>query len=445
MSTVRTRKHTRRSTGVVVSVLTAGSLALAGCSAGGSTGEAATQNTQDANAPVTITVDSFGGIFDGFKKAGLLDDYKKLHPNVTVNYKEVQQEADYWTALQTKLQAGTGLADIQPIEVSRVAVVTEQQADRWVDMKTTAQASHLEDYPDWKNGALTTEDGKVLGFGTDAGPMAICFRSDKLKAAGLPSTGATLAARIKSFDDYEAVGAEYKAKTGQAWMDAAGGYYRVLTSVANEVNYDKDGKAIWTTNPVVRESFNRSAKVAQQGLTAKLEQFSAPWNTAMSTGTFATIACPAWMLGYIQEKAGAANKGNWDVMPLPGGASGNWGGSWLSIPTSSKNQAAAAELAAFLTNAESEAKEFRAGIAFPSNAKAIDQISTVTNPYFANAPIGKIFGDAAKKAPVQPYGIDDGTITTTLGQGLTSIENNNVAPEAAWQTASKKIEDQIGS
>ena len=445
MSTVRTRKSTRRSTGVVVSVLTAGSLALAGCSAGGSTSEAVTQNTQDANAPVTITVDSFGGIFDGFKKAGLLDDYKKLHPNVTVNYKEVQQEADYWTALQTKLQAGTGLADIQPIEVSRVALVTEQQADKWVDMKSTGQASHLADYPDWKNGAITTEDGKVLGFGTDAGPMAICFRSDKLKAAGLPSTPDALSARIKSFDDYEAVGAEYKAKTGKAWMDSASGYYRVLTSTAKEINYDESGKAIWTTNPVVRDSFNRSAKVAQQGLTAKLEQFSAPWNTAMNTGAFATIACPAWMLGYIQEKAGAANKGNWSVMPLPGGAAGNWGGSWLSIPKSSKNQAAAAELAAFMTSAESEAKEFKAGIAFPSNAKAIDQISSVTNPYFPGAPIGKIFGDAGKNAPVQVLGIDDGTINTTLGQGLTSVENNKVSPDAAWATASKKITDQLGS
>jgi len=292
---------------------------------------------------------------------------------------------------------------------------------------------------------MTTSDGKVLGFGTDAGPMAICFRSDKLKAAGLPSTPEALSARIKSFDDYEKVGLEYKAKTGKAWMDSAGGYYRVLTSVADEVNYDKSGKAVWTTNPVVRDSFNSSARVAQEGLTAKLEQFSAPWNTAMNTGAFATIACPAWMLGYIQEKAGAANKGNWSVMPLPGGAAGNWGGSWLSIPKSSKNQAAAADLAAFMTSADSEAKEFRAGIAFPSNAKAIDQISSVTNPYFPGAAIGTIFGEAAKKAPVQPFGIDDATITTTLGQGLTSIENNKVAPDAAWATASKKIKDQIGS
>ena len=57
------------------------------------------------------------------------------------------------------------------------------------------------------------------------------------------------------------------------------------------------------------------------------------WNKAFSSGAFAALACPTWMMGYIQGQAGDAYAGKWDIAPvLPGGAT-NWGGSWLGVPT----------------------------------------------------------------------------------------------------------------
>lgn len=430
---------------LVVAALTAGSLLLAGCSGGSSGPEASSESYgKPDDAPVTIKVDSFGGIFANFDKAGLLDDYKKLHPNVTVEYNEVQQEDDYWTALATKLNSGSGLADIQAIEISRVALVTQEQQDKWVDMRSTAEAAHTEDYPPAKKGAITTEDGAVLGFGTDSGPMALCFRSDKLKEAGLPSTADKLAEEITDWDSYESVGKQYKEKSGKAWMDSSGGYYRLLTSVKPVRNYSPEGEPTWDTNDTVKPSFMRAANAGANDLTAKLPQFSPEWNTAMNTGNFATIACPAWMLGYIKQQAGEKNAGNWGVMPLPQNMGGNWGGSYLSIPKTSPNIEAAAQLAAFLTNAESETKEFKAGLAFPSNSESLEQITDTTDKYFSDAPIGQIFSDSYKAAPDQPLGIDDGAIDIAIGEALTSVENNNVKPEDAWVRAKETIKDQIG-
>lgn len=468
MSKLRTKKKS----GIVLTALTAGALLLTACGGSGSDATAPASGAPTTGAvdtpapadpatsapaaatsaaapstdttPVTITVDSFGGIFDNFKKAGLLTDYKKLHPNVTVAYKEVQMETAYWTALQTKLQSGTGLADIQAIEISRVGLVTSAQGDKWIDLRSTGQAAHIADYPDAKKNSMTTKDGAVLGFGTDSGPMAICYRTDKLKAAGIASTSAELASKIKTFDDYESVGMAYKAKTGKAWMDAAGGYYRLLTSVAPERNYNAGGDATWADNGTVHPSFDRAAKVAKEGLTAKLAQFSQPWNTAMNTGDFATIACPAWMLGYIKQQAGDKNSGNWGVIPLPGGVGGNWGGSYLSVPKGDKNAAAAVDLAAFLTSTESETKEFKAGLAFPSNTKSLDQIADVKDAYFNGAPIGQIFAASGKTAPYQPTGPDDGTIDTAVGNGLTSVENNGVNADDAWKKAGTTIDDATG-
>lgn len=164
----------------------------------------------------------------------------------------------------------------------------------------------------------------------------------------------------------------------------------------------------------------------------------------MNTGDFATIACPAWMLGYIKQKAGDKNLGNWGVIPLPGGIGGNWGGSYLSIPKGDPNAAAAADLAAFLTSTASETKEFKAGLAFPSNAKALDQIAAVTDTYFSGAAIGKIFAASGTTAPYQPTGVDDGTIDTAVGNALTSVENNGVSPDDAWKKAGTAIDDAAG-
>ena len=48
-------------------------------------------------------------------------------------------------------------------------------------------------YIDWKEKAATTPDGAVLGLGTDIGPMGICYRTDLLEQAGLPTDPAQLA------------------------------------------------------------------------------------------------------------------------------------------------------------------------------------------------------------------------------------------------------------
>jgi cellobiose transport system substrate-binding protein len=438
----------RRAAGAAAAGLVAASLLLSACSGGGEAtpnagAPASKLAAPDESKPVTINVDSFGGIFANFEKAGLLDDYKKLHPNVTVKYTEVQQESDYWTALTTKLNSNSGLADIQALEISRAALVTQQQQDKWLDIRTTA-VGDANKYPPAKQGAITTEDGAVLGWGTDAGPMAICYRNDKLKEAGLPSTTEELSKVITSWDSYEETGRQYVKATKEPWMDASSGYYRLLTSVLPERNYNADGEPTYEENATARPSFDRAARVGAEGLTAKLEQFSQPWNTAMNTGEFATIACPAWMLGYIKQQAGKDNAKNWSVLPLPEGLGGNWGGSYLSIPKDSPNAAAAAQLAQFLTSAESETKEFKAGLAFPSNSESLEQIVDVTDPYFNDAPIGKIFSDGFRAAPDQPLGPDDGAIDQAIGQALTSVESNKVPPAEAWDKAMSTLEDQIG-
>ncbi|WP_432498626.1 extracellular solute-binding protein [Kineococcus gypseus] len=432
--------NVRKTTLAAAAAAVSGALLLSSCS----TSDAGSADAAAADGKTQLTVSLFGTF--GMEEAGLFDEYEQLNPDVTIRYESTQGEDEYWPALQTKLASGNGVADIQGIEVGRIADVVANQPDRWADLSGTPAGDQVADFPEWKSAAATTEDGKVLGMGTDIGPMGLCYRSDLLQQAGLPTDPAELSARLTSWDDYVALGREFKAAApaGTAWMDSAGGFYNAIISTEEEIYYDEAGELVWDSNPAVRDAFDTAAAAAQEGLTAKLEQFTDPaWDTGFGSGSFATIACPAWMVGYIKGKAGDAGSGKWNVTSLPGGAGGNWGGAYLAIPESSDNKEQAAELVAWLTAPEQQAKVFETGGNFPSNTGAFELVSGTTDEYFQNAPIGQIFADAAEAAPTQILGEEDAVVKSALVQALLSVEVNGVSPADAWESAAAELENQI--
>ncbi|NAZ84172.1 extracellular solute-binding protein [Kineococcus sp. R8] len=431
----------RRSTAATVAAVVSTAVLLTSCSSAGT----GTTEATSADGGTALTVSLFGTF--GLDEAGLFDEYEKLNPGVTITYQSTQGENTYWPALQTKLASGNGAADVQGIEVGRIADVVANQAGKWTDLSTTVAGEQVPNYLDWKSAAATTEDGEVLGVGTDIGPMGLCYRSDLLEQAGLPSAPADVAAQLGSWDDYTAMGEKFKAAApaGTAWTDSAGGLYNAIVSTESEIYYDEAGELVWDSNPAVKDAFDTAAAAAQSGLTAKLEQFEDPaWDTGFGGGSFATIACPAWMIGYIKGKAGDAGAGKWNVTSLPGGAGGNWGGAYLGIPKSSKNQEEAAKLVKWLTDPEQQAKVFEVGGNFPSNTGAIELVTGTKDTYFQDAPIGQIFSAAAKAAPTQVLGEDDAVVKTALVQALLSVETNGVAPAEAWENAGSTIENQVG-
>jgi cellobiose transport system substrate-binding protein len=432
-----------KAAGLVASALSA-ALMLTACGGDDPTSEPDTSTSAGGDEEVNLTVSLFGTF--GYEESGLFDEYEASHPGITITYESTQQEDEYWPALQTRLNAGSGLADIQGIEVARIRDVANNQGDKWVDLTTTSAADQIAQFPDWKEAAATTPDGKVLGMGTDIGPMAICYRTDLVEAAGLPADPDELAAELGSWDDYVALGKEYKANApeGSAWTDAGSGLYNAIISTESEIYYDDSGELIWDTNPAVKHAFDLAAEAAQEGLTANVQQFSPEWNQGFVSGSFATLACPSWMIGYIKGQAGDAGSGQWNVTGLPGGAGGNWGGAYLAIPQASEHQEEAAELLAWLTAGEQQAKVFGNVGNFPSNTEGMAEVGDVTDDYFNGAPIGEIFGAVAQAAPTQILGDNDGVIKDQLSRALDSVAANGVSPEDAWAAAGDEITNQIG-
>ncbi|MEU3007952.1 extracellular solute-binding protein [Streptomyces sp. NPDC007020] len=427
----------KRATARLGAVVLAGAL-LAACGSSDSS-----DSSDSAGGKVTLNVDLFGSF--GFKEAGLYEEYQKLNPNITIKQSDTQDEADYWKSLQTRLAGGGGLADVQGVEVGRIASVTQQQSDKFQDLKEFGADRLKGEFAEAKWSAATTEDGKILGLGTDVGPEAMCYRTDLFKEAGLPTDREELAEKWATWDGYLELGKEYKKKAPakSAWLDSVGSLYGIMIGQEEERYYDASGELIYDKNPAVKEAWDTSVEAAEAGLSAKLDQWSPQWNQAFAAGSFATIPCPAWMLGYIKGQAGDGGQGKWDIAELPGGA-GNWGGSYLSIPRAAKHKKEAYQLIAWLTAPEQQAKVFQKQGNFPSSTGAIETIADAKDAYFSGAPIGQIFGDAAKEAPVQVLGVHDQNVMQQITNALSEVERKGVSSDKAWGTAKKGVDNVIG-
>ncbi len=381
----------------------------------------------------------------GFKESGLLEQYMKENPNVEIKADIAGDEQTYYTALQTHLAAGNGLKDIQGIEIGRAKEITETQADKFADFSKVAGTDH---FLPWKQSQVTTKDGKVLGLGTDSGPMAVCYRKDYFEKAGLPTDREKVSKLwAGDWNKYVEVGRTFKKDfkgDGVSYMDSASGLYNAMVYGYSEQYYDEQGELIYDKNPAVKEAWNLSADAAEEGLSAKLRQFQPGWDPGLANGTFATATCPAWMLSHISEKAGEKNKGKWDVAKAPKGA--NWGGSFLGVMEASPVKEEAAKLVAWLTAPEQQAYIFEKLGNFPSSQAALERedVKNITSEYFSGAPLGEIFGAAAQDIPdKQVLGRKDGTIKDTFSQGLALVEQGTER-DKAWNTTTERIEKAVG-
>ncbi|MDQ1029032.1 cellobiose transport system substrate-binding protein [Streptomyces umbrinus] len=423
-----------------VAALTTG--LLAGCAEDSDDGSS-NSDGGSGGGKTTLTIGTFG-VF-GYKQAGLYDEYMKKNPDITIKENVTTRTDVYWPKTLTRLQAGSGTDDIQAIEIGNIAEAVQTQADKFVDLGKEVDKSQ---WLDWKTAQATTKDGKTIGLGTDIGPMAVCYRKDLFKAAGLETDRTKLAEQWKGdWSKYVDVGKEYmkKAPKGTKFVDSASSVYNAALGGESQRYYDKDGNVIWDKSTGVKKAWDASMEVATSDMSAKLKQFDKPWDQAFANAKFATVACPAWMIGYIQEKSGDAGKGKWDIAAAPTAA--NWGGAFVGVPTAGKHQKEAIALAKWLTAPEQQAKVFAKQASFPSIPAAYPSLKpqAATTAFFSNAPITQIFSDSAKTIPTQIFGVKDQPIGTAITDiGILQVEQKGKTPDQGWDAANKEIKDVLG-
>jgi len=377
---------------------------------------------------VTLNVSLFGDF--GYHE--LYKQYEAAHPGVTIK-EAIQSYADHHTQLAQHIATGAGAADVEAIEVGFIPIYTAQ-SQNFVDLRQYGASTLKNLYLPWKFQQAVGKGGTVVGLGTDVGSLAICYRKDLFAKAGLPTSRAKLAKLWPSWQAYLNVAKRYQAKApkGTYFFDSGSNLYNAMAGQLNPLYYDAKGNVIVATNPKIKAAYNLVISGVQAGADAGLNPFTPEWNTGYKKGVFATVTCPAWMMGYIQGQA-PKTKGKWDIAATPG-TGGNWGGSFLAVPKQSSHQAEAADLVKFLTSPASLAYIFKQTGNLPSQTAVLKSapVQNFKNPFFSNAPVGQIFANSALRLKPQIIGPHQGDYQNLINNAFQRVEKHQSSPAKSW-------------
>ncbi|MDT8911447.1 extracellular solute-binding protein [Amycolatopsis sp. PS_44_ISF1] len=386
-----------------------------------------------AGGKIQLTVATFGE----FGYAPLFAEYEKQHPDVEIKGRVTDFDTHFKT-LATQLAAGHGAADVVAIEEQYIPQYIRAK-DKFVNLADYGAEQLKSQWSPWK-WAQGTDGDYVLGLGTDMGSLALCYRRDLFARAGLPTDRADVAKLMPNWPAYADVADRFTQKLPEVkFADSAGTVYTAMLNQSPQNYFSAaDDSYIADTNPAVRDAFFLAGGIAQKGETAAATTYTQQWNVAIKQGSFATIACPAWMLTQIKEAGGEGNSGKWDVTTVPG-ASGNQGGSFLTIPKQGAHPKEAYDLARWLTAPEQEKRLFLSDGILPSEPAAYKdpQVAAHTDPYFSNAPLGQIYASSADTLRPNYRGLHDAQVRPEFGRALGRIEDQSENVQQAWDDAVK--------
>ncbi|MFI2754602.1 extracellular solute-binding protein [Cellulomonas sp. P22] len=399
-------------------------------SACGSSDAGSGESSGSSDEKITLTV----ATFNEFGYEDLVKEYMELHPNITVEHKKAATSNDARDNLNTRLAAGSGLSDIEAIEVDWLPELL-QYSDKFVDLTSDDVEGR---WLPWKTKQATDADGRLIAYGTDIGPEVIAYRSDLFAAAGLPTDRAEVAKLFggadATWDKYFEVGDTYVANSGgKPFFDSAGATYQGMINQVEAAYEDpKTNEVIAADNADVKDIYNQVlAAAATQS--AHLGQWSDDWTASFQTDGFATMLAPGWMLGVIEGNAKGVT--GWDIADVFPGGGGNWGGSFLTVPTQSAHPEEAKALAAWLTAPEQQIKAFKAKGTFPSQKEALSSpdLTSVTNAFFNNAPSGEILANRANAISDTPpfKGPNYFAVNDAMQSALTRVDVDKTDDAAA--------------
>jgi cellobiose transport system substrate-binding protein len=408
-----------------------------------------TKATVSGNGCIVLTVNTFGDVI----QPALVAEYRKLRPDVKLAIKKSDLDALNGTGLFTQCAAGgAGNPDIAAVEIS-YSGFWRAYPQCFVDLRNlrttdgNKSANDLKkDYLSWRWEHGVGYNDSVIGIPTDVGGLEVAYRWDLFKKAGLPYTRDAVGKAWSTWPKFIEFGKKYVAKLTPAqrkanvgFIDNIGTIYPAIMNQGTEKYYRNNGTdqglLIYKTNKQLKTAFDTTVAASNAKIGTRIGQFSSDWNVGMSKGTFAAMLAPAWMMDYIKGQA-PTTKGKWDIAEVPGGG-GNMGGSQLTIPKGAKNSQEAWNFIAWYLAPAQQLTVFKTYGLFPSTPSLYSNtaLTGYKDPFFNNAPVGKIYGDGVKKLKPIFEGKLQRCIDMAMGSAISLVANGKEkVPAKAFAT-----------
>jgi cellobiose transport system substrate-binding protein len=403
---------------------------------GGSTSPSASGGSTSPS-PSRLTSLQFG-IWPGF---GMEPQYEAYAAETGVTVTErLASWSQHHTNLETALGAGRGAPDVTTVE-STYRDHFYAHPEYFVDLaKYGAKKDDFLDYL-WTLGAA--KDGTEVGVPLDApAPVVLAYRRDIFEKAGLPADRASVQGLLPTWDALISVGRTIKEKTG---LYLAVGSTALFTEIAQKNGlwyFDTDDQLILDSNADLTRAWEFATELAKYELTLNLagDTDTVAANTALAQGTYALHVLPSWDKITIESGAPDAS-GLWDVVPLPEGGGPVQGGTWLSVPSTTPDPETATAFVNWIASAEQQTIKFVNTGAWPGTPASYDdpRIKDYAPEYWNKAPLGQLWGEAAKTGKPVYVGEKGYTVNDVIVQALRHL--GDVKGEGADEIWAQAVED----
>ncbi|WP_368498284.1 sugar ABC transporter substrate-binding protein [Herbiconiux sp. A18JL235] len=408
----------------------AGTALLAGCSG-------ATPSAPDPDeVSGSITVWSWETTVEDTVKM-----FEEEYPNIDVTLVHQGDGNTLYQQIQTAFEAGSGAPDVTMVEFDMIP--------QWALSKDITSLSALGadeiagDFTDATIG-LATIDGTLYGIPSDAGPMALAYRTDLFEQAGIavPTTWDEFAKAAEAYkaaypDSYIANSPFADTNTQQMLWQAS----------VFPIHIDGDTIGIDYDSQEAVDVVSFWNDLVQRDLVSSIPVYSPDWNKAIAEDTIGSMLAAAWSEQLTAPAAEGTNAGKWTVAPLPTWKAGTpasalWGGSAYAVTEQSANKQAAALFAEFAGHDERISKLPNAGFPVLKQYAENDEFLATPVDFYGGQASKAVFAEAMTTVPDgwewSPF---SSTVMSAFNEKLGDMTKGKLTPEEAMAEIQSTVTD----
>ncbi|MFD4570942.1 ABC transporter substrate-binding protein [Streptomyces sp. NPDC058417] len=353
-----------------------------------------------------------------------------------VDLKAVQIGGYYRSKLITTLAGRAHIPDIAGLKGEDMASYLPN-ADQFVDLRTLGAERLRSAYLGWKWDQGIADDGSMVGFPIDCGPVGHYYMPEVFERAGLPHEPADVSRELDTWEKFFDAGVRMKKRLpGTYLLTDITSVYTMAVSQGTANYVDRERNFIGD-QPHIRRAWDRAVDAKRLGIVSKLVSGTPDQLSATESGRLPSQLNASWATSDI--KLGVPKtKGRWRVASCPGGPS-NIGGSFLAITKACREPERAFEIITWLLDPANQAQGFVDAGLFPSTPASYGMAKLrEPDPFFGGQVTMDVFGPAAQRVPIaynSPFDV-------ALGQPVKDeIKNVGVLgkdPDTAWRDAMRK-------
>ncbi|MBC8061831.1 MAG: extracellular solute-binding protein [Clostridiaceae bacterium] len=272
---------------------------------------------------------------DELKTSHFIDEFNKVYPNIKINLTVIPMDNNaYSTKLASVLSSGSGAPDVYTAEVSFINRFANlpyyedlSKAPYNADELAKGMAQYSVDL-----GRNATDKG-IRALSWQATPGGIFYKRSLAKQYFGTDDPEAISKMMTTTDDLIKMGVDLKAKSaGKVSLLAGYGELYNIATGSKTTPWVVNNKL--TIDAKLMNYIDQAKTIRNEGIDAKIAQWSAPWAAAQAGNNVFGFVLPTWGLNYVIQTNAPKTKGDWGLAKAP--SNYYWGGTWVGMYNKSK-------------------------------------------------------------------------------------------------------------